>query len=217
MEEKLYFKPGNYGKGIKKKTAKPDNNKDAGAKSHSLRNLIIFVLVLTIIIMVILWLLRGKTTTSGRFPENIKNESLECNISGLIYEKTNRITSPKTETKITMIFYGVDDLNSINLRHTIHLSSSEEAARSEAIAHVQLAENLADSGLDYGEFNNKFTRIDNNLTLELYDNGSFKKDIMYGFFLVDKISDSDHYPTKLEEFRNNYENKGFACKSSIDK
>lgn len=207
MEEKIYFKPGRYGKGMKRESAESSKRKKRiGLKLSA------FLLVLIIIVIIIL-LLRGKTTVSGRFPENVKNESLECGIVNQVYEKTNHIKFASSETKITIIFYGTSELNSINLRYTMHLASSKEAGEAEAIAHVQFAENLAGSGLGYEEFDNKFTRIDGDLTLSLYSNGKFKKDTAYEYFLINKTA----VPTSLEEFRTVYESQGFACKSSIDK
>ncbi|MBQ8996426.1 hypothetical protein IJ095_00120 [Candidatus Saccharibacteria bacterium] len=206
MEEKLYFKPEEYGK-------KKEKREKSEKKNHKGLKLVIFLIFIVVIIIVVLWLLRGKTTVSGRFPENIKNESLECSATNQVYEKINRIKPASSETKITMIFYGTNELNSINLRHTMHLASNKEAGEAEAIVHVQLAENLASSGLGYEEFDNKFTRIDGDLTLSLYSNSKFKKDTAYEYFLINKTA----VPTSLEEFRAIYESQGFICKSSIDK
>ena len=223
MEEKLYFKPSNYVKGAKKKDSKaklepkPEQKTDKSEKTHRTRNLILFLVFIAVVILIILWLLRGKSTTSGRFPENIKNESLECNIANNVYDKTNNVVPANTETRVTMIFYGENEFSSINLRYTMHLASAKEAGEAEAIAHVQLAENLGDSGLSYEEFNNKFTRIDNNLTLSLYNSEKFKKDTAYEYFLINKDASTGAYPKTLEDFRKNYESQGFACKSSLDK
>lgn len=215
MEEKLYFKPANYGKGKKKKQAEQKGapKEEKNRKALKFVGLLLFLLVT---IIIIIWLLRGKTTVTGRYPENIKNESLECNIANLTYEKTNRISPAKTDTKVTMIFYGLDQLSSINFRYTMHLASNKEAGEAEAIAHVQLAENFADSGLSYEEFNNKFTRIDSDLTLSLYSSEKLKKDTMYEYFLINKLQDTNQYPSTLKEYRKNYEAQGFTCKSSID-
>lgn len=217
MEEKLYFKPGNYGKGTKKKPVTHGDDKDNSDNPHRLRNFIVLILVLALIVLIIIWLLRGKTTTSGRFPENVKNESLECNIANKIYDKTNNVSPANTETRVTMIFYGESEFSSINFRYTMHLASVKEAGEAEAITHVQFAENLGYSGLTYEEFNNKFTRIDNDLILSLYSSEKFKKDTAYEYFLINKDASTGAYPESLEDFRKNYESQGFTCKSSLDK
>ena len=221
MEEKLYFAPANYGKGRKRSeksgSLSEHNKKDNSEKNHKALKSAGFCFFLAIIVIIIIWLLRGKTTTSGRFPENVKNESLECNIANKIYEKTNNISPASTEMRVTMIFYGEKEFNSINFRYAMHLSSVKEAGEAEAITHVQFAENLGYSGLSFEEFNNKFTRIDNDLILSLYSSEKFKKDTAYEYFLVGKNADTGAYPESLEEFRKNYELQGFTCKSSIDK
>ncbi len=193
----------------------PIKKSEKSKKNYRYVVLALLLIFVTTLILIIFWLTRGKTTTTGRFPDNIKNESLECNISNLSYEKIGKVPTSNTDTKITIVFYGTEKFNSINLRHTIHLASPEVAGETEAVAHVQFAENLGYSGLNYLEFDNKFTRIDNNLMLSLYNTKPFTKDTMYEYFLIDK-NNNGQYPTSLEEYRKNYESQGFTCQSSIN-
>lgn len=74
MEEKLYFKPADYGKG--KKKAEKDKPKEK--ENHKVAKLIGILLFLLIVVVIIIWLLRGKITTTGQYPENVKIESLKC-------------------------------------------------------------------------------------------------------------------------------------------
>lgn len=210
MEEKIYFKPEDYGK-KKGKKEKPEKKNRKGLK------LAIFLIFIAIIVIVILWLLRGKTTTTGHYPENLRNESLECIAKDLVYEKTNQVHPISTEMRIVAIFYGESEMNSLNLKYSMRFQSDTDSAAAEAIAHVQFAENLSYSGLSYEEFNNKFTRLDNELVLTLYNSGGkMKQEPMYGYFLIEKNSDRDYYPNSLSEIRKNYESQGFTCKSSLD-
>ena len=103
MEEKLYFKPASYGKGIKQKE-KPVKRKEKedGEKTHRVRNLVLFLLFIAIIIIVILWLLHGRTITTGQYPANVKNESLECVSTSLTYPKLGSFSPVPAETNLTV-------------------------------------------------------------------------------------------------------------------
>ena len=75
MKTNLYFEPADYGKGMKKKNIQQTTQyEESNKRAWHLGRLLGVVIVLAIIILIILWLLRGKETTSGQFPENVRNE-----------------------------------------------------------------------------------------------------------------------------------------------
>ena len=213
MEEKLYFKPAKYGKGIKKKD-KPEKAEDDN-KDHRVRNFIVLLLFLAVIIFILLWLLRGKTTTTGRYPENVKNESLECESSQTIYSKADKIDSSNKETRIIMIFYGEDELSSGSLKYTLHLDDHLQASQAESILHAQFARNLTISGYKFEEFDNKFTVIDGDLVITLHLSDKEVDEQSKDYFFVEQTGEN-RFPRTLSEYRANYEKQGFTCKASID-
>lgn len=214
MEEKLYFKPAKYGKGIKKKL-EPEKlaRTDKGKKNHRTRNLILFLILIVIIVLVILWLLRGKTTTHGQYPENVKNESLSCVSTDKAYEPANQISSDEKELKIDMIFYGTEKLSSASLKYTLTFASKNDAYSAEAFNHAEFNLSLQRRGYSSGLFNNKFTLMDNVLVLALRaDADEIKEELAREYFLLDRSS----LPTTLSDFRIHYESTGFVCASTID-
>ncbi|MBQ2638155.1 hypothetical protein IJF89_00525 [Candidatus Saccharibacteria bacterium] len=214
MEEKLYFKPATYGKGIKKKDQSEKPTKaEQNETTHRTRNLILSLALVIIIILIILWLLRGKTTTSGQYPANIRNESLSCASTDKSYEPANRISSNDKELKIDMIFYGTEKLSSASLKYTLTFISNEEAYSAEAFNHAGFNLDLQNRGFSSGEFNNKFTLIDNTLVLTLHaDADALSEDLAREYFLLSR----NNLPTTLQDFRQHYEAAGFACSSTID-
>ena len=212
MEEKLYFKPAKYGKGIKQK-AKPEKDEDGG-NNHRDRNLVILLLFLVIIILIILWLLRGKTTTSGQYPENLKTESLECTSDSIRYQKIAIHGKPKsTELKISSTFYGTEKLSSINLRYSMYFDSEAEAINAEAVAHASFNIELQGNNRSSSEFHNKFTILDNKLETSLFANLSDLDNFSKSYFVL--FQDKD-LPETLYEYRKQYEDQGFKCEASID-
>ena len=211
MEEKLYFKPASYGKGNKKKEKLDDSKND-----YRIRNLVLFSLLIVVIVAVILWLLRGKTTTSGQFPENVKTESLTCVSTKLVPEKLNGATSSDREVKISAIFRGADDLKSISLVYTLNYASPDEAYGYEAKSHAEFNKALAASGYSVSKFSNKFSRYDNKLIISLSANNNEIDQISASYFMLN-IGEKGELAKTITDYMQNYEMQGFACKSTTEK
>ena len=208
MEEKLYFKPAGYGKGIKKKPEPEKSTKtEKGKKNHRTRNLILFLVLVVIIVLVILWLLRGKTTTHGQYPENVKNESLSCTSNDIVYGKIGPVSPIEHELKINMVFYGEEKLSSINLRYNLTFASDAEAYAAEATSHADFNLGLQKSGHSSGSFHNKFTLMDNILNISLRADNNEIDELTREYFLLDRTNP----PTTINEYRTNYEAQGFIC------
>jgi len=214
LEEKLYFKPASYGKGNKKKDRQEkEGETEKDEKSHRVRNLILFLTPAIIIVLIIIWLLRGKTTTTGQYPANVRNESLSCLATDKAYEPANRTSSDNKELKIDMIFYGIEKLSSVSLKYTLTFASNEEAYSAEAFNHAGFNLGLQNRGFSSGLFNNKFSLMDNVVVLTLRaDANELDEELAREYFLLDR----DELPETMSDFRRHYESTGFSCASTID-
>lgn len=213
MEEKLYFKPAKYGKGIKQK-AKPEKTADEN-KNHRVRNLIFFLIFIVVIVLIILWLLRGKTTVSGQYPENVSNESLTCVSINTQYEKTSWIDSDNKELKINAIFNGTELLKSISLIYTLHYADESEAYYAEAKSHAQLNDGFAAVGFDVRKFDNKFARYGNKLIISLTANKSEINEYSASYFLL-PVEDGDLKLKTISDYKNAFEGQGFSCTTTAE-
>ena len=191
---------------------KPESSGKKDKKDHKFLKLFFFLLFLLIIILIIIWLLRGSKTTSGRYPENIKNESLSCVSNTAIYEKANERIADKRELKINAVFYGGNKLSSIGLIYTQDFDNDGDAYAAEAILHAQFYRGLQNMGYEHSRFNNKFSLMNNVLVLTLRTDANEIDDSTKDYFLIG----SDNSLTTLQEYRTNYESQGFACSSSIE-
>lgn len=210
MEEKLYFKPDDYGKGKKKK--RPERKDGSGEKkNHRTIKIIGILLFLLALTAIIIWLLRGKTTTNGQYPANITNESLNCSSLSIEYPKISRRSAKSTELKMTMVFSGTEKLVSGSLRYILRYDNHSEAVNSEAVNHANFGTELASRNLKFTEFDNKFTILDNVLEVSLRASASSVNEFSADFFLIDT---KNELPKTLEEYRKNYESQGFTCETS---
>lgn len=214
MEEKLYFKPASYGKGIKKKDKpeKPVETKKE-EKSHRTRNLVFFLTLVIVIILAILWLLRGKTTTTGQYPENVKNEYLDCISKNTTYSKVGDVSSDEKELRATMVFLGKEELSSISIKYTLNFADKSAASYAEPIVNTRFHENIAEVIDQYSAFNNKVTLLDDAIVVTLHASKTdLKDDLAKEFFLIPKTKS----PATLSDYREIFEVQGFTCESSLD-
>ena len=219
MEEKLYFRPVSYSKGSKKYKEKPasvEKHTD-GHKDHRVRNIIIFLLAVAVIVFVILWLLKGKNTTSGQYPANVRSESLICSSDKNTYEKVDHVNSDDKNFEISLIFNGKESLSSGSLKYTLRFSSPNEVNRAVAVSQAQFNLGVQALGYDSGKFNNKFSVIDNDLVITLHINSSKDVDEVTKSYFLLKEDSQGNLPITLAEYRQNYESQGFSCTSTLDK
>lgn len=210
MEEKLYFKPSNYGKGSKTKQKKGGDEE----KGHKMFKLVGFMFFLFVIIFIVTILLRGKTITTGQYPANIRNEALECTSQDILYSKITSVNSQNKELKLNLVFVGSEKINTIGVRYTLNYANRNEAVSAEALSHAELNNGLAALGFSSEKFENKFTLIDNSLTISIHGNSAEINDDTKEYFMFEKTAE---LPKTLDEYRSYYSSIGFECKSTADK
>jgi len=214
LEEKLYFKPANYGKGKKQQTEQRVE-KDTERKSHRVFKLVCLLLFLLIIVLIIIWLLHGRTTTSGHYPEDIKNEALTCVATDLIPPKINSIDSENKEIKINAIFNGKDTLKNISLIYTLSYTDSNEAYGAEAKSHAEFNKSLVASGFTIDKFSSKFARFDNRLIISLTASSGEITEISAPYLMIAKNDNGKIKVGSIFELQKNYEAQGFSCTNTI--
>ena len=197
MEGKLYFEPESSGK---------KKHKRKRMKYHRFLILFFFLLFILIVILILIWLLRGSKTISGQYPENVKSESLECVKDDIQYNKIDEVKPDNSQLQISMIFRGHQELSSIYLKYFLAFSDDVEAYSADAIANAQFNVGLSARGFDAGKFNNKFTLMDNTLTVTLHASPSEIDEYTKDYFLIDSETLSS-----VNEYKDNYEKQGFSC------
>lgn len=212
MQDKLYFQPEDYGSG-KKEYKEP--KKKSEKKDHRILKLLGFLLFLLIIILIILWLLRGRTTVSGQYPENVKNEYLDCVSEEIDYAKLGNydVTTKEKELEITATFKGGDTLTMISVKDKLTFFSNHDAVIAEARAHANFNFSLRGPGYDTNKFDNKFSIVGEKLIVNLTGKAGEIDEYAKDYFLIE----SDKIPETLAEYKDEYEAQGFTCTSSVNK
>ena len=173
--------------------------------------LLLFLSFLAIIVIIIVWLLKGKDLTSGQYPENIRNSALSCIKPEAEYEKAGDIDVKDKEVKINLIFNSSLELKKMSLIYTINHTSESEAYATEAVSHATFNKNLAASGYNVSKFSNKYARYDNKLIITLTANSSEIDEISAPYFMIALDDDYKVSARTLSDYRAMYESQGFVC------
>ena len=195
----------------------PTDQKASKQTSNNLLKKLIFPVIIIIIAIVGFILTRGKTTTKGSYPDDVRTESLWCTIDNQRYEPIIELSPISRTTRVDMIFDGTSTIQSIAIKHTMVFASNEETEKAYHHAGVTIVESLHDYGFSFNEFSNKVAVVDNELTAELYAKKSDLNNKSAYFFQIKPFSSSSDLPITLQEYRENYTKQGFNCKSTIDK
>lgn len=204
MEEKIYFKPESSGK------KKVKENK----KDHKFLKLFFFLLFLLIIILIIIWLLRGTKTISGQYPENVKNEYLDCVSGEIDYKKLGDygVEVKEKELEVTATFKGEETLTMISVKDKLIFFSNHDAVIAEARAHANFNFSLRGPGYDTDKFENKFSIVGEKLIINLAGKAGEIDEYGKDYFLIE----SDKIPETLVDYKKEYEAQGFTCTSSVN-
>ncbi len=208
MEQGLYFQPEHY----KEPKSK---HKEIKEKNYRPIRILICILIMATIVIIIIWIMRGKTTVSGQFPANVRKESLECVSTELTYDKLGSISPAPDETNLTItaIFIGEDSMRSLSIKNLMTFKSNSDAFVAEARAHATFNFGLQALGYDAGQFDNKFSIIDTKLLVNLSTNNNELNEYVKDYFLIK----SDNLPVSLSDFQTEYESQNFQCTSTIGK
>lgn len=199
MEEKLYFEPS----GQKKKT----KEKNSAAKKTI--NVIVFIILIGLGV-IIYFALKGKNTSSGKYPDNIRSEALICKSTEIKYPKIDYEDTNGRELELKLTFKEDGELNENTLTYTLMFKNEDEVRKAEAKAHADFNLGLNKLGYTYSEFNNVFARYSNKLIISLFGNKSNIDEYKASYFMLD----GDNLPHTIEEYNTIYQEQGFKCDSS---
>ncbi len=209
MEEKLYFKPEK--KNQKEQKASNNDKKNNNKTSRKPFKLIIFLLFIVVLTIVIMWLLCGNNSTTGRYPDNIKNESLICVSNTATPPKLDSVDSEIKEVKINAIFSGENELKRLYLTYSLTYESEEDAYGAEAKSHAFLNKAFASSGYPTDKFDNKYSRYNNILHISFTAERKDIDDFSAPYFMLKTENDKELKNLTMSEMRDNYESQGFKC------
>lgn len=163
------------------------------------------ILVITTIILILLFLLRGTTVIQGEYPDNEKSESLTCIVENTTYSFM-KDDGEGIKIKINTIFTK-NVISSISLTAT--KTYSDELSANQALARMMANMNRSfDTELGAGAFNATYSTNEAVAQMNLYANADALKAEYLKYFMIDDL------PQTIEQYQSNYESQGFKCKNN---
>ena len=178
----------------------------------------IFVATVTIILLaLIVWLiflLKGKTTTSGDFPANIKTRSIVCGKDNAQYAYVGASESSKNTFRVIGVFNESKRLQKINFDYYVHFEDNDSAVAGESYIHHLFAKSLESNGLKYSELNNKFSVLNSKVDISLYATPDIINEYNAQYLLIKTHSEASDFSLTEDDFEHNYQSQGFICEST---
>lgn len=191
---------------------KEEKENERRLNKKSIFALIAFILVLVFVVILIIFLLRGQTTVSGEYPEDVKDRSLVCRVEYLSYPIFTYDGSDKKDLEVSIIF-GQSSARSISLKYNLYYSDAEKIKASEAINHAAMNKSFGADSLHADALGISYARLSDRMSTSLYSQFGKVDSVSAKYFMIDRYEDYS-IPSSLEELKANYERKGFSCQVS---
>lgn len=182
-------------------------NKEVGKKKEVSSAGIIGICVVVLIVIVIIILGRGRTTVTGKYPEDYKSRSLSCNVDNMMYPVFTYDYADKKTMEVKIIF-GNEGPESFYLRQILYYHTKENIAGGEAHNIAALYKSFYADGMNDGALGSKFAKLDDSVQFTLFAPKKEMSQVKYKYFLLDRSAET---MTGVEEYKNAYEKQGFVC------
>lgn len=169
---------------------------------------IIIIAVCVAIIIALFFMLKGSTTTSGKYPEDVVSTSLSCSKNDAFYPFFDYDNADSKEIKINATF-NQDIIESISLIARLYYSSSDKIVSSEAVNHAAMNKSFG-FALGPDALGASYAKLKDAFKMSLF---AEKKDINADSARFLLISPDPELPQTMSDYRKNYEQQGYVCKT----
>ena len=162
------------------------------------------------IVILLIFLMRGKTTVTGQYLDDVKNVSLSCEGVGLPYPIFTYDNSSQKKAKLNLIF-SRDELKSISLVYNLSYSSLNSSTASKAHNHAAMNISFGKDGLNADNYSAVYSESETGLQMSLYATGSdLKSSVFKKYFFLE----GDTIANSPDTYQRAYESRGFTCKTN---
>lgn len=163
------------------------------------------------IVLLLLYLLVGKTTYTTSSREATGSQYLYCStksksISGAFFDLSD---AQSAEQAIKAIFNN--KIDSVAYNATIDYGDQDTAKKKEAELNVTYGLYMQDNGRDMNDFSPNFSTVDDDVRISLFAKPSQLNYPLAKIFLIDLSNDMTLDEYNLEALSNLYSNKGLNC------
>jgi len=171
--------------------------------------LISIMLIVATITLIIGFLLRGKTTVTGNFPDPVSSDSIICEGDNIEYPYFKTSTAEKTTTRITSTFTD-GKLSSVSMVYSLFDDNSSTINNSESANHARINLATQADGLGSDIFNLHFSKLADRLEARFYAEAKDINNVSSKYLMLEPLSDNNAVYSK-NFVQKNYEAKGLKC------
>lgn len=173
--------------------------------SHKTILIVIGITLFVIAVILLLWfLLKGETKTTGEWTGAETTKSLSCKADNLPYPvyETGNVLNSTTQVNAT---FDSDKINSISLLYKASYTSAKIAKAENDALTAAMNINFGKNGMEAFSLNATFNVNDNTTQMSLYANQPDLNDNSVKYFMLDDL------PSKIDDYQKAYQAKGFKC------
>lgn len=176
------------------------------SKSLSRTVFVIIGIALFIIATILLlrFLLKGKTKTTGEWTSARTTESLSCKANNLPYPvyETSSVLDSVTQINAT---FDSNKINSISLLRKANYTSADMAKIENDALIAAMNTDFGENGMKAFALDATFNVDNNTAQMSLYANQSDLNNNSVEYFMLDDL------PSKIDDYQKAYQAKGFKC------
>ena len=166
------------------------------------------LLVVTAIVLIILFLLNGRTTIGDTTKTNVTAESLSCESDDAEYPIFSYDDSDRKNIKINMLF-GEKKLDTLSFVYRLYYTDNDKIVSSEAVNHADMNKSFSKDGLSPDAFGANYALLSDSMQMTLNANKKQIDGVSSKYFLLEGVNNYSK-----DSLKNHFESKGFKCKDN---
>ena len=184
-----------------------DKPKDKNAKKiiFGIAGVLLFVVA---IVLIVLYLLSGKTTIGNNVRTDVVAESLSCESDEIQYPFFSYDESDRKNTKINILF-DEKKIDSLSFVYRLYYGDNERIVTSEAVNHANMNEAFEKDSLPPDSFDAVYAVLNDSMQMTLNATKKQIDGVSSKYFLLEGANNYSK-----ESLKNYYESKGFKCRDN---
>ena len=166
------------------------------------------ILFLIAFVLLVLFFMKGQTTTKGEFPEDVVSEAIACSSKSIQFPYFTYDNSIGKEMKVNVIFEN-NNISSISLIYDLKYDNESKSLESYNINHSALNTYFGQNSLESDALGAVFANLGSEMKLSLYASGDELNVNTAKFFMV---PEGVNLGAGIEILMGQYEKSGFTCR-----
>ena len=150
--------------------------------------------------------MRGEIKVSGKYPEDVKDESIKCTSTTFTYPFFTYGNENSRALTISALF-SEGTLKTISLQYELTYDDNTKVVASEAHNHAAMNKSFGGNGLNADALRAHYSKTNDKMIMSLYSNGNELAESQKKYFLLQGVN----IDAGIEKIKDNYRQLGITC------